>query len=69
MSLVEFFPLTGRKNQIRLHAQNIKCPIIGDEKYGFVKKVLWQESGKFVGLDHEIPLGDNGITLTSAKGL
>ena len=40
-----------------------------DEKYGFVKKVLWQESGKFVGLDHEIPLGDNGITLTSAKGL
>ena len=40
-----------------------------DEKYGFVKKVLWQESGKFVGLDHEIPLGDNGITLASAKGL
>ena len=40
-----------------------------DEKYGFVKKVLWQENGKFVGLDHEIPLGDNGITLKKAKGL
>lgn len=39
------------------------------EKYGFVKEVLWQEGGKFVGLDHAIPLGENGITLTSAKGL
>lgn len=33
------------------------------EKYEFVKEVLWQEGGKFVGLDHEIPLGENGITL------
>ena len=40
-----------------------------DEKYTFVKKVLWQEGGKFVGLDHEIPLGDNGITLSKAKGI
>ncbi|MCH5203588.1 MAG: cellulase family glycosylhydrolase [Oscillospiraceae bacterium] len=39
------------------------------EKYAFVKEVLWQEGGKFVGLDHEIPLGENGITLTKAKGL
>lgn len=40
-----------------------------EEKYDFVKEVLWQEDGKFVGLDHEIPLGDNGITLKKAKGL
>lgn len=40
-----------------------------EEKYDFVKEVLWQESGKFVGLDHQIPLGDNGITLSKAKGL
>lgn len=40
-----------------------------DEKYNFVKEVLWQENGKFVGLDHKIPLGDNGITLSEAKGL
>lgn len=39
------------------------------EKYNFVKEVLWQEGGKFVGLDHEIPLGENGITLAAAKGL
>ena len=37
-SLVEFYPLTGRKHQIRLHAQYIKCPIVGDEKYGFGKQ-------------------------------
>ena len=37
LSLVEFFPLTGRKHQIRLHSQHIKCPIVGDEKYGFDK--------------------------------
>ncbi|MCD8095487.1 MAG: cellulase family glycosylhydrolase [Ruminococcus sp.] len=40
-----------------------------EEKYEFVKEVLWQEDGKFVGLDHEIPLGENGITLTEAEGL
>lgn len=39
------------------------------KKYEFVKEVLWQENGKFVGLDHEIPLGDNGINLNDAKGL
>lgn len=37
------------------------------EKYNFVKEVLWKENGKFVGLDHEIPLGKNGITLTEKK--
>ena len=40
-----------------------------NDKYKFVKDVLWQEGGKFVGLDHSIPLGANGINLSSAKGL
>lgn len=34
------------------------------DKYEFVKEVLWQKNDKFVGLDHEIPLGENGITLS-----
>ena len=38
-----------------------------EDKYAFVKEVLWQQNGKFVGLDHEIPLGSNGITLSKAK--
>ncbi len=39
------------------------------EKYKFVKEVLWQQDGKFVGLDHEVPLGKNGITLKEAKSV
>ena len=38
-----------------------------EEKYAFVKEVLWQQDGKFVGLDHEIPLGSNGMRLSDAK--
>lgn len=33
-SLVEFQLDTGRKNQIRVHAQSMGHPIIGDKKYG-----------------------------------
>ena len=40
-----------------------------DEKYKFVKEVLWQENGKFVGLDHSIALGSNGISVSNAKGI
>lgn len=38
-----------------------------DEKYEFVKPALWQtEGGKFISLDHKIPLGaaGNGISLS-----
>lgn len=36
-------------------------------KYNMMKKTLWSDSrtGKFVGLDHEIPLGSNGETVTA----
>ena len=33
-SLVDFHLGTGRKNQIRVHAQDLGHPIVGDEKYG-----------------------------------
>jgi 23S rRNA pseudouridine1911/1915/1917 synthase len=33
-SLVEFNLETGRKNQIRVHAQDLKHPVLGDAKYG-----------------------------------
>ena len=37
-----------------------------DAKYNMMKKTLWSDSktGKFVGLDHVSPLGDNGETVT-----
>lgn len=33
-SLVEFTPQTGRMHQLRIHANKISHPIIGDHKYG-----------------------------------
>ena len=39
------------------------------KKYNFVKQVLWQQNGKFVGLDHQKALGANGISLSQAKSL
>ncbi len=45
-----------------------------DEKYGLMEKALWQtDSGKYIGLDHERPLGvnDTGISVSEyyAKGM
>lgn len=40
-----------------------------EEKYAFVEEVLWQtEEGMFIGLDHQIPLGANGISLGEYYG-
>lgn len=33
-TLVEAKPITGRTHQIRVHAQYVGCPLMGDEKYG-----------------------------------
>ena len=36
-----------------------------DDKYEFIKPALWQDAnGNFISLDHQIPIGVNGITLT-----
>ena len=36
-----------------------------DVKYEFIKSALWQtEDGRFISLDHQIPIGQNGISLT-----
>lgn len=41
-----------------------------EEKYNFVKEVLWQtEDGEFIGLDHSVPLGVNGIALSDYTGV
>lgn len=40
-----------------------------EEKYNFVLPSLWQtEDGTFIGLDHQIPLGANGITVSEYYG-
>lgn len=37
ISLVEFYPLTGRMHQLRFHAKYLGCTILGDTKYGGAK--------------------------------
>ncbi len=37
-----------------------------EKKYALVKPALWQKGGKFVSLDHKVPLGANGISLSDA---
>jgi len=41
-----------------------------EDKYEFVREVLWQDQdGTFIGLDHVIALGQNGICLSDYSGL
>lgn len=39
VTLVEVRLETGRKNQIRVHMSDLRCPIVGDEKYGARSKI------------------------------
>ena len=39
-TLLEFYPLTGRTHQIRLHCAFLGCPIVGDEVYGRKKPTV-----------------------------
>lgn len=39
LSLIEFTPLTGRMHQLRFHAKMLRCPIIGDIKYGSTESI------------------------------
>lgn len=47
ISKIKFTLYTGRTHQIRVHAQHIKCPLIGDPIYGYQRlqhyKKYWPE--------------------------
>ena len=40
LSLVDLFPETGRKHQLRIHLANAGFPILGDKQYGPEGKIL-----------------------------
>ncbi len=44
-AFVAFWPRTGRMHQLRVHAQLIGCPILGDRKYG-------GQTAKVEGMNH-----------------
>jgi len=40
-----------------------------NEKYSFVEPALWQDDqGRYISLDHQVPLGSNGISLSDYYG-
>jgi endoglucanase len=39
-----------------------------EPKYALLKPALWQANGKFIGIDHEVALGSNGISLNEYYG-
>lgn len=39
-SLLELYLQTGRKNQIRVHMQDLGCPVVGDKRYGGPKSPI-----------------------------
>ncbi|OPZ83408.1 MAG: Endoglucanase E1 precursor [Firmicutes bacterium ADurb.Bin419] len=39
-----------------------------EKKYELLKPALWQHDGKFVSLDHKIPLGSNGVSVSEVNG-
>ncbi|GAA4966353.1 cellulase family glycosylhydrolase [Actinoplanes utahensis] len=39
-----------------------------EQKYALLKPALWQHGGKFVGLDHQVPLGGDGSTTGISLG-
>ncbi len=73
-SLVEFELETGRKNQIRVHARELGCPVTGDRKYGAERNPLSRlalharslsfrhpYSGKVMRFDTGIPTAFKGL--------
>lgn len=57
---------TGRKNQIRVHMQELGHPIVGDEKYGFTKNPLGRLGLHASKLEFEHPVKKNMISVISA---
>lgn len=47
---IAFWPKTGRTHQLRVHAAEIGCPILGDEKYAHDESVVDDSYGRPEGL-------------------
>ena len=46
VSSILFFPLTGKRHQIRIVAKYLGCPILGDSKYGYKNKINYKNNKK-----------------------
>ena len=51
-ALVDIDIKTGRKNQIRVHLNDINCPIVGDKKYGNIKASYLMLNANYLKFTH-----------------
>ncbi len=52
MAFVAFWPRTGRMHQIRVHAQMMGTPVLGDWKYRLEGEEAAELRGQFAGIEH-----------------
>lgn len=68
LNLVELFPKTGRKHQLRIHLSSIGTPILGDKNYS-KEGLLLKGKGLFLHastLEFSDPVTDELISVTTA---
>lgn len=66
-TLLELFLQTGRKNQIRVHMQDLGCPVVGDKRYGGPKSPIGRLCLHAHRLTFVHPVTGQTITLKSRK--
>lgn len=66
-SLLELYLQTGRKNQIRVHMQDLGCPVVGDKKYGGEKSPIGRLCLHASRLVFTHPVTGEVVALTSRK--
>lgn len=68
VALVEAKPLTGRTHQIRVHFNEIECPILGDGKYGGEHAHLGKRrTMKLHAYELTIPMPQGGVKVFRAS--
>lgn len=60
-AFVAFWPRTGRTHQIRVHAELIGCPVLGDHKYRGKKRGAEHAGPKQHGSGHDEVIGVDGL--------
>lgn len=66
-ALLELFLQTGRKNQIRVHMQDLGCPVVGDKRYGGPKSPIGRLCLHAHRLVFTHPVTGQTVTLKSRK--
>ncbi len=66
-ALLELFLQTGRKNQIRVHMQDLGCPVVGDKRYGGPKSPIGRLCLHAHRLVFTHPVTGRTVTLKSRK--